>query len=721
MRVWPGSPYPLGATWDGVGVNFALFSEHATRVELCLFDSPEADSETVTIPLSEQTDMVWHGYLPDVRPGQLYGYRVHGPYDPGQGHRFNSNKVVMDPYGRVVGRTVRWDESLFGFRAGQDDTTFDDRDSAAHAPLAAVVDTAFTWGDDRPLRTPWHETLIYELHVKGFTALHPGVPESLRGTYLGLASEPAIQHLVSLGVTAVELMPVHHHTDEWHLAQRGLRNYWGYNTLSYFAPDARYATSASPLECVREFKMMVRALHAAGLEVILDVVYNHTAEGNQLGPTISLRGIDNRSYYRLPPHARRYYEDFTGCGNTLNMRSPRVLQLIMDSLRYWVTDMHVDGFRFDLASALARELHAVDKLGAFFDIIHQDPTLSQVKLIAEPWDLGEGGYQVGNFPTKWTEWNGKYRDAVRRFWRGDGGAVSELATRLSGSSDLYEQSGRRPYASINFITAHDGFTLADLVSYNEKRNEANGEQNRDGENHNLSWNCGAEGETRDQRVLDLRARQRRNFMATLLLSAGVPMLTAGDELCRTQGGNNNAYCQDNEISWIDWTLTPERREFLEFTRRIIRIWKDHPVLRRRKFFQGRRIRGAEVIDIAWLDPSGAEMTDDMWNSPEVRGLGVRLDGDAIQEVNERGERIVADTLLVIFNAGDQPLSFVLPPTAPIERWDTLVDTADPWQQPRRLLAGDRYDLPGRAVAVLKLNGRKDDIKHSTGWSPHVGV
>jgi isoamylase len=717
MRVWPGTPYPLGATWDGVGVNFALFSEHATRVELCLFDSPDAESETVTIPLAEQTDMVWHGYLPDVRPGQLYGYRVHGPYDPAQGHRFNPNKVVMDPYARVVGRTVRWDESLFGFRTGHDDLTFDDRDSAAHAPLAAVVDTAFTWGDDRPLRTPWHETLIYELHVKGFTALHPTIPEPLRGTYLGLASEPAITHLVSLGVTAVELMPVHHHSDDWHLAQRGLRNYWGYNTLSYFAPDARYAASPSPLECVREFKMMVRALHAAGLEVILDVVYNHTAEGNHLGPTVSLRGIDNRSYYRLPPHARRYYEDFTGCGNTLNMRSPRVLQLIMDSLRYWVSEMHVDGFRFDLASALARELHAVDKLGAFFDIIHQDPILSQVKLIAEPWDLGEGGYQVGNFPTKWTEWNGKYRDAVRRFWRGDGGAVSELATRLSGSSDLYEQSGRRPYASVNFITAHDGFTLADLVSYNSKHNEANGEENADGENHNLSWNCGTEGDTRDQRVLDLRARQRRNFMATLLLSVGVPMVSGGDELCRTQGGNNNAYCQDNEISWTDWTLTPERREFLEFTRRVIRIWKDHPVLRRRKFFQGRRIRGAEVIDIAWLDPSGAEMTDEMWNSPEVRGLGVRLNGDAIQEVNERGERIAGDTLLVILNAGDQPLPFVLPATAPIERWDTLIDTADPWQQARRLRGGDRYDLPGRAVAVLKLNSRKEDLKRASDWGP----
>jgi glycogen operon protein len=480
---------------------------------------------------------------------------------------------------------VRWHESLFGFQVGRDDLSFNDRDSAAHAPLAAVVDTAFTWGGDRPLRTPWHETLIYELHVKGFTRLHPDIPEAHRGTYLGLASEPAIRHLTSLGVTAVELMPAHHHTDEWHLVQRGLRNYWGYNTLSYFAPDIRYASQSSPLEAVREFKMMVRALHAAGLEVILDVVYNHTAEGNHFGPTLSLRGIDNASYYRLQPNARRYYEDFTGCGNTLNMRSPRVLQLIMDSLRYWVTEMHVDGFRFDLASALARELHAVDKLGAFFDIIHQDPILSQVKLIAEPWDLGEGGYQVGNFPTKWTEWNGKYRDAVRRFWRGDGGVVSELATRLSGSSDLYEQSGRRPYASINFITAHDGFTLADLVSYNEKHNEANGENNADGENHNLSWNCGAEGPTNDRRILDLRLRQRRNLLATLLLSAGVPMLSGGDELGRTQHGNNNGYCQDNEISWTPWEMTPERREFFEFTRRVVRLWKDHPVLRRRKFFQ----------------------------------------------------------------------------------------------------------------------------------------
>ena len=718
MRVWPGAPYPLGATWDGVGVNFALFSEHATRVELCLFDSPDAETESLTIPLTEQTDMVWHGYLPDVRPGQLYGYRVHGPYEPHRGHRFNPNKVVMDPYARVVGRRVQWNESLFGFQAGSDDTTFDKRDSAPFAPLAAVVDSAFTWGEDRPLRTPWHETLIYELHVKGFSALHPDVPDPLRGTYLGLASEPAIRHLVNLGVTAVELMPVHHHTDDWHLVQRGLSNYWGYNTLAYFAPDSGFASAgATPLDAVREFKMMVRALHAAGLEVILDVVYNHTAEGNHLGPTISLRGIDNTSYYRLQPHAPRYYEDFTGCGNTLNMRSPRVLQLIMDSLRYWVTEMHVDGFRFDLASALARELHAVDKLGAFFDIIHQDPILSQVKLIAEPWDLGEGGYQVGNFPTKWTEWNGKYRDAVRRFWRGDGGALSELATRLAGSSDLYEQSGRRPYASINFITAHDGFTLADLVSYNEKHNEANGEQNADGERHNLSWNCGVEGDTDDRAIRELRACQRRNFMATLLMSVGVPMISGGDELCRTQKGNNNAYCQDNAISWTDWTLTPERREFMDFTRRVIQVWKDYPVLRRRKFFQGRGIRGADVLDIAWLDPTGAEMTDEMWSAPDVRALGVRLNGDAIQEVNERGERIVGDTLLLILNGGDTEISFVLPPTAPIERWDTLLDTAEPWQAPRRLRAGDLYDLPRRSMAVLKLNNRKDDLRRAADWGP----
>ena len=708
LRVWPGAPYPLGATWDGVGVNFAIFSEHATRVELCLFDSLDAEVESLTIPLPEQTDMVWHGYLPDVHPGQLYGYRVHGSYAPHEGHRFNPNKLVMDPYAKVVGRATRWHDSLFGFRIGSgDDTTFDDRDTAPYAPLAAVVDSAFTWGDDRRPRTPWHETLIYELHVKGFTQLHPLVPESLRGTYLGLASEPAVKHLVSLGVTAVELMPVHHHTDEWHLAQKGLSNYWGYNTLSYFAPDIRFATPSTPVEAVREFKMMVRALHAAGLEVILDVVYNHTAEGNHFGPTLSLRGVDNSSYYRLLPNNPRYYQDFTGCGNTLNMRSPRVLQLIMDSLRYWVLEMHVDGFRFDLASALARELHAVDKLGAFFDIIHQDPVLSQVKLIAEPWDLGEGGYQVGNFPTKWTEWNGKYRDAVRRFWRGDRGTVSELATRLSGSSDLYEQSGRRPYASINFITAHDGFTMADLVSFRDKHNEANGEGNQDGENHNLSWNCGVEGPTDDPRVIELRERQRRNLFATLMFSIGVPMISGGDEVGRTQEGNNNAYSQDNEISWTHWDLTPAQKNFLEFTRCVIRIWKEQPVLRRRKFFQGRRIRGAEVLDIAWLEPSGREMKDDTWNSPGVRCLGVRLNGDAIDEIDERGEGVVGDTLLLLLNGDPEPVSFVLPATSPLERWQTLMDTADPTQSPRRMRAGDRYQLRGQSMAALKLYVRRE--------------
>jgi len=700
-RVWPGSPYPLGATWDGVGVNFALFSEHATRVELCLFASPEAEVESLTIPLPEQTDMVWHAYLPDVQPGQLYGYRVHGRFAPHEGHRFNPQKLVLDPYARTVGRAVRWNEALFGFTFGEDDTTCDRRDSAPFAPLAAVVDNAFTWGGDRAPRTPWHETLIYELHVKGFTKLNSQIPEALRGTYRGLASEPAIRHLTSLGVTAVELMPVHHHADDWHLVQRGLGNYWGYNTLSYFAPDIAYAAAAAPLDAVREFKMMVRALHAAGLEVILDVVYNHTAEGDHTGPTLSLRGIDNASYYRLRPDQPRYYQDFTGCGNTLNMRSPRVLQLIMDSLRYWVQEMHVDGFRFDLASALARELHAVDKLGAFFDIIHQDPVLSQVKLIAEPWDLGEGGYQVGNFPTKWTEWNGKYRDTVRRFWRGDRGVVSELATRLSGSSDLYEQSGRRPYASINFVTAHDGFTLADLVSYSEKHNEANGERNQDGENHNLSWNCGVEGATTDPRVLELRARQRRNLLATLMMSVGVPMISGGDEVGRTQQGNNNAYCQDNETSWTHWDLSAGQRHFLEFSRRLIRIWKENPVLRRRKFLQGRRIRGADVADIAWLDPSGQEMTDEVWNAPDVRSLGMRLNGDAIDEADERGERVVGDSLLIIFNSNAAPQPFTLPPATP-DRWEVLVDTADPEAAARRVRAGDRYELQPSSMAVLRL-------------------
>ena len=605
--MWPGEPYPLGATWTGVGVNFAIFSAHATKVELCLFDSVNATEESACIALPEQTDMVWHGFFPDIRPNQLYGYRVHGPYEPGQGHRFNPNKVVMDPYAKSVARMIRWADEMFGYRVGdpEADLSRDDRDSAPFAPLAAVVDPAFTWGDDRPPRTPWHRTVIYEMHVRGFSKRHPSIPERVRGTYEALTTEAAINHLKQLGVTAVELMPVHHNARDRHLEEKGLTNYWGYNSYGYFAPERRFAASSTPAGSVREFKRMVRALHAAGLEVILDVVYNHTAEGNQLGPTLSLKGIDNSSYYRLVGDDPRYYMDFTGCGNTLNMRCPQVLQLIMDSLRYWVNEMHVDGFRFDLASALARELFDVDRLASFFDIIHQDPILSQVKLIAEPWDLGQGGYQVGNFPVLWTEWNGKYRDTVRRFWRGDGGTVSELATRLSGSNDLYAHSGRKPYASINFVTAHDGFTLNDLVSYNDKHNDANLEDNRDGENNNLSYNHGVEGPTDDPAIAELRRRQMRNFMATLLLSQGVPMISHGDELARSQQGNNNAYCQDNELTWIDWTPTPEKEAFCQFVAQLVHLRVSQPVLRRRRYFQGRSIRGGEVQDVAWLAPDGA--------------------------------------------------------------------------------------------------------------------
>jgi len=703
-KLKPGKPYPLGATWDGAGVNFALFSEHATKVELCLFDAVHDTQEAVRIPMVEQTDMVWHVYVPDVGPGQLYGYRVYGPWDPARGHRFNPNKVVLDPYAKAVARPVRWREEMFAYQVGapEADLHMDERDNAAWAPLGMVIDPAFNWGDDRPPRTPWHETIIYELHVKGFTRLHPEVPTRLRGTYAGLCSEPAIRHLKELGVTAVELMPIHYHVDEPQLVARGLTNYWGYNTLSYFAPDSRYAAAIDPQECIREFKQMVRRLHAAGLEVILDVVYNHTAEGNHLGPTLSLRGIDNAAYYRLDPANPRYYVDYTGCGNSLNMRHPRVLQLIMDSLRYWVLEMHVDGFRFDLASTLARELHEVDKLGAFFDIIHQDPVLSQVKLIAEPWDLGEGGYQVGNFPVGWTEWNGKYRDTVRRFWKGDGGVVSELATRLAGSSDLYETSGRRPYASINFVTCHDGFTLQDLVSYNQKHNEANGEGNRDGENNNLSWNCGVEGPTTDRAILALRERQKRNFIATLMLSLGVPMLSGGDELSRTQLGNNNAYCQDNEISWYPWTLTPQQKDFLEFVKYMIRIRKHQPVLRRRRFFHGRPIRGSNVKDLMWFEPSGKEMDDAAWHNPSARCLGYQIAGSGLDECDEEGNPLEGDTLFVMMNAGSEPVLFVLPPHGPDERWQRLVDTADVNWGRRYFLRDHHYRLREHSLVLLRL-------------------
>jgi glycogen operon protein len=686
-------------------VNFALYSEHATKVELCLFESFSEPRETHRVALLEHTDMVWHGYLPDVEPGQLYGFRVHGPYDPKAGHRFNPNKLVLDPYAKAIGRDVNWDDSLFGYRVGHrdGDLSFDDRDNAAFAPLASVIDTAFTWGDDRPPRTPWHKTLIYEAHVRGATMLHPEVAEERRGTYSGLASEAMIQHLLDLGVTAVELLPVHYHLNDRHLVERGQTNYWGYNTLGYFAPHVAYAAKASPRKSVVEFKSMVRSLHGAGIEVILDVVYNHTAEGNHLGPTLSWRGIDNVEYYRLVERNPRYYMDFSGCGNGLKMVQPRVLQMIMDSLRYWVSEMHVDGFRFDLASTLARELMEVNRLGAFFDIIHQDPVLSQVKLIAEPWDVGPGGYQVGNFPVLWTEWNGKYRDTIRRFWKGDGGQVSEVATRLAGSSDLYQDDGRKPYASINFITAHDGFTLQDLVSYNQKHNDANGEGNRDGADDNNSWNCGAEGATNDPGIVALRERQKRNLFATLMFSEGVPMILGGDELSHSQAGNNNTYNQDNELTWLNWELDERRQKFLYFCRWCTQIFREQPVLQRRKFFIGRALRGANIKDITFFDNAGNEMGDEAWNTGWVRCLGVRLAGDVINECDERGEPIVGDTLLLLLNAHWEQLPFVLPRTREEHVWEMLVDTAERPDLPLVWRGGQEYPLFGRALALLRTN------------------
>jgi isoamylase len=705
-RVWPGKPYPLGATWDGRGVNFAIYAEHATKVELCLFDSPDAQQETERIPLPEKTDMVWHVFLPDLTPGQLYGYRVHGPYDPAQGHRFNPHKILLDPYAKVIGRSVRWNDALFGYPISdaEADLAFDDRDSAAYAPLAAVVDPSFIWGDDSPPAIPMHKTIIYELHVRGFTQLHSSIPKHLRGTYAGLASAPAIRYLRKLGVTAVELMPVHHFLQDRHLVERGLSNYWGYNTLAYFAPEINFASAAHPAEAVREFKSMVRNFHKAGIEVILDVVYNHTAEGNHLGPTLSFRGIDNAAYYRLVANDRRYYMDYTGCGNTLNVMNPRVLQLIMDSLRYWITEMHVDGFRFDLASALARELHEVDRLGAFFDIIHQDPIISQSKLIAEPWDLGEGGYMVGKFPAQWSEWNGKYRDCVRAFWKGDGGMVSEFATRFCGSSDLYAWSGRRPKASINFVTCHDGFTLEDLVSYNEKHNEANGEDNRDGADDNISWNCGVEGPTRRRNVLALRDRKKRSILATLIFSQGVPMLLAGDEIGHTQDGNNNTYCQDNEITWLNWagSRNKRNRQLLNFVRRVIEIFHEQPVFHRRKFFSGKAIGGAEAPHIAWLHHDGTEMTEKQWNTPHTRCFGVVLFGDSI-DVDEEGEEISGDTILLLFNADhDLTIPFVLPTIEEQLPWQRLLDTFEAQAASAEFAENSVYDLRPCSMAVFRM-------------------
>jgi len=689
-RVWPGRPYPLGATWDGEGVNFALFSEHAEGVELCLYDADLRHAET-RVRMSERTDQVWHCYLPEARPGLRYGYRVYGPYAPERGHRFNPNKLLLDPYAKSIRGELKWSNQHFGYRIGSPraDLSFDRRNNAAQMLRCEVIDPAFTWGDDRPPRTPWGETVIYELHVKGFTRSHPDTPEHLRGTYAGLASQPAIDHLRRLGVTAVELMPIHAFVDDRHLVERGLRNYWGYNTIGFFAPETRYAATGH----MNEVKTMVRRLHTYGIEVILDVVYNHTAEGNQLGPTLSFRGIDNAAYYRLSPQDARYYTDYTGCGNTLNMMHPRVLQLIMDSLPYWVTEMHVDGFRFDLAAALARELHDVDRLGAFFDIIHQDPLLSQVKLIAEPWDLGEGGYQVGNFPIGWTEWNGRYRDTVRRYWKGDEGTLGDFAYRLTGSADLYETNGRLPSASVNFVTAHDGFTLHDLVSYNDKHNEANLDENRDGESHNNSWNCGAEGPTADAEVNALRARQKRNFLATLILSQGVPMLLAGDELGRTQKGNNNTYCQDNELSWTDWANVDEG--LIAFTAELLRVRREHPTFRRRRYFQGKSLRGQ---DLQWLNPDGLELSAENWSDPVARCVGARFHASGFEEVGPRGEPITDADFLLLLNAYHESIEFRLPDST---GWRALIDTG------RDLDAhnasdeqSERYVIGGRSLALL---------------------
>ncbi len=671
----PGRSYPQGATWDGSGVNFALYSENAERVDVCLFDAESAEPAAV-FQLTERTAYVWHGYVRGLTPGQRYGYRVHGPYEPERGLRFNPAKLLIDPYAVAIAGSVDWDRPIFPYKLGDDaqDLARDEADDAEGMPKGVVLDPAFDWEGDRLPRTPLSESVIYEVHVKGFTARHPEVPERLRGTYAGLVQPAALDHLKRLGVTAVELLPVHDFLSDKHLIDKGLTNYWGYNTTNFFAPAAKYSSSGDDGAQVTEFKRMVKTLHREGIEVILDVVYNHTSEGNHLGPMLSFRGIDNPTFYRLMPDDARYYMDYTGTGNSLNVRHPQVLKLIMDSLRYWATEMHVDGFRFDLASTLARELHDVDRLSAFFDIIHQDPVLSRLKLIAEPWDVGEGGYQVGNFPVLWAEWNGKYRDTVRRFWKNDDGQLSDLAYRLTGSSDLYEHNGRRPSASINFIVAHDGFTLNDLVSYNEKHNDANGEGNADGANDNQSWNLGAEGPTDDPEILALRERQKRNFLATLLLSHGVPMLCGGDELSRTQGGNNNAYCQDNEISWFDWELDDARRALCDFTSGLIALRRAHPNLRRRKFFQDRSIRHENAADILWLRADGQEMTEDEWGAGWVKALGLYLNGTTVGDVDAGGHEIRDDSFLLLLNSHTEPVDFALPGVADVAAWQAVVDT-----------------------------------------------
>jgi glycogen operon protein len=682
-----------------MGTNFSLFSEVADRLELCLFDE---DGTETRVDLPESTAYCWHGYVPNVGPGQRYGFRVHGPYAPEHGHRSNPNKLLLDPYGKAFEGQVEWDQAVFPYTFGDPDSR-NDADSAPFVPKAVVTNPFFDWDNDRHPRTPFHETLIYETHVKGMTVLHPDVPREQRGTYAGLASPVVIEHLQRLGVTAVELMPVHQFVHDAVLVEKGLRNYWGYNSIGYLAPHNEYSSSGQTGNQVQEFKQMVKLLHQAGIEVILDVVYNHTAEGNHMGPVLSFRGIDNAAYYRLDPEDPRHYVDYTGTGNSLNMRNPHVLQIIMDSLRYWVTEMHVDGFRFDLASTLARELHDVDRLSAFFDLIQQDPVVNQVKLIAEPWDVGEGGYQVGNFPPQWSEWNGKYRDAVRDFWRGEDQSLAEMGYRLSGSSDLYGGTGRSPFASINFITAHDGFTLADLVSYNDKHNEANGEDNQDGESHNRSWNCGVEGPTDDLEVLACREKQKRNFLATLFLSQGVPMLLGGDEMGRTQGGNNNAYCQDNDVSWFHWEDERDNWALLEFTEKLSKLRHDHPVFRRRRFFQGRPIHGSDVVDIAWFKPDGDQMSEDDWAKGYARAISVFLNGEAIPSPSPRGEPVQDDSFFMLFNGSDDVVSFRFPEGAWGDRWDVILDTAAPLVEPgeQMVKAGEELDADARTVVVLK--------------------
>jgi isoamylase len=696
-QVWPGAAYPLGATYDGTGTNFALFSEVAEKVELCLFD--EAGNEE-RIRLPEMDGYVWHAFLPGIHPGQKYGFRVYGEYDPSQGLRCNPNKLLLDPYAKAIDGQIDWDQACFGYDFKTKERN--DDDSAPHMPKSVVVSPYFDWGVDRPPRTPYNKSVIYEAHVKGLTMTNPRIPEELRGTYAGVAHPATIEYLTALGITAIELLPVHQFVQDDTLEQKGLRNYWGYNTIGFFAPHNEYSSDPAAGQHVQEFKAMVRALHEANIEVILDVVYNHTAEGNHMGPTLSFRGIDNRTYYKLVEDDQQYYMDFTGTGNTLNVRTPQSLQLIMDSLRYWVTEMHVDGFRFDLASALARELHAVDRLSTFFDLVHQDPVVSQVKLIAEPWDVGEGGYQVGNFPALWTEWNGKYRDTVRDFWRGEGGTIGEFADRISGSSDLYQHSGRRPFASVNFVTAHDGFTLNDLVSYNEKHNEANGEGNNDGESHNRSWNCGVEGKTDDPQILQLRAQQRRNFIATLMLSQGVPMLLHGDELGRSQGGNNNGYCQDSELTWIDWENADEG--LLEFTKAATKLRSEHPTFRRRRFFHGRAVRrghGDPVSDIDWLTPSGEQMDDDDWDVGYAKSLAVYLNGLGIRETDERGEYVTDDHFYLAFNASDESIDFCLPSDDYAQSWKRVLDTAEMNEvEPVEVKPGETVTVQGRSIVVL---------------------